>query len=214
MVHKLIVASPNQRLTSEQWQDIREKSHLPDDARDQIEQAIIFYRACKSTISEKPPAQIKKSLKELIIQTKKLDTSLKDLADQTLAMVVLSGIRNPPIIHLYNPVSAIECIAEVQEIMAELSDWIQEGHDKLRNWRSGAGQRRIIITLFVNSLDRIYMEFRGEHIKRTIKQKANATDYIRVVCRIADPEIGNGSIDEAMKTIITACGETRTQRMQ
>lgn len=214
MIHKIILIPPDQTLTSEQWQDIKEKSHLPDEARDQIEQAIIFYRICKSTIGGKSPAQIKKNLKNLTIQAKKLDASLKDLADQTLAMVVLSSIQNPQTIQPYNPASASERIAELQRHLADLSDWIQDGHNKLGNWRPGAGQRKILLTLFIHSLDGIYLEFRGEHIKRTTKEKANATDYIRAVCRVADPKIGNGSIDEAMKTIITAHGETRAQFMR
>jgi hypothetical protein len=61
----------------------------------------------------------------------------------------------------------------------------------------------------VKTLDGIRHEFTGKTIARSDKRRDTSRDYIATVFKIADPEIGAGTIDKAMKNAIT----TRRRRI-
>jgi hypothetical protein len=64
---------------------------------------------------------------------------------------------------------------------------------------------RDVYTLVAN-LDGIRQEFTGKKIKRSEKNNDTSIAYITYVCRLADPDIGRGSIKNAMKDWITRRG--------
>jgi hypothetical protein len=76
----------------------------------------------------------------------------------------------------------------------------------------GRGQRRRdkgLLRDFVLKLDRILLEHTGKQIKRSSKPQQSIVQFVRAACKVFDPRVGNGSIDEAMKAAIAKRGKMR-----
>ncbi len=86
-----------------------------------------------------------------------------------------------------------------------LVDWCDEAARLV-----GRGQRRRdkgLLRDFALKLDRILFEHTGKRIERSSKPQQPIVQFVRAACKVFDPRVGTGSIDEAMKAAIQKRGK-------
>ena len=174
--------------STEQKEQIARLSGIPlseDDAWAMIEGQITIYRSRKAGRRyEASPAQIRHELNLLHKEIGKIFQRLVVLQDRSLLYADYSFKVER---HLLN---------QVDLRFVRLMDEIDDG-------KRGPSTRDIYI--FVSSLDGIRQEFTGKKIKRSAKRDTSR-EYVQLVCKIADPEIGKGTIENAIKNRITSRG--------
>jgi hypothetical protein len=196
------IISSQVEITDEQWDQIVKVSGLPPEARAHIARAIALYRC----MPDYQPSKIRATLKQLSKDTQALCQSLRQLDDNAHAQVVLTitlGSASP------DEQLARQRSASIQRELQVLAEWLNAAGDRVVKGRPGARTRAMLTALIVSELDRILEQFTGTNIARSDKADRPGRQYVQAVCKIADPKIGAGSIDAAMKKRISSRGKLR-----
>ena len=184
------------RLTEEQWTEIVHYSGLPDSVRPIIGRAIALYREYQASIdASMTAAKTRVELDRMSKDTAAVRTRLiKAMANPEARYALTVPIPLPNTI----PEPRHEAHRRLETVVAELqriSQWFGLARDRVTDTKSGAKRRAAPTGLLVHNLDQILTQFTGRRIKRSKKMR----QYVRMVCEIADPNIGPGTIDEAIK---------------
>ena len=89
-------------------------------------------------------------------------------------------------------------------MLQHLSDWLAIAAPRIEGTKPGPNAANVYWLVAV--LDDIREKFTGLRITRSYKDAASK-DYIAGVCQIANPSIGMGTIDAAMKNRIARRGK-------
>jgi hypothetical protein len=187
-------------LTDEQWRETAKLSGIPegkDDARQEIETRIGMFRESQaSDLDRATPAEIRKQLEAQAKLAHDLNSGFSKLLDEPDAYTALIGNLDE---HRRSSDVLDARLSEVLDVLSYL-DWLLS--DALRRVEGGKrGPKATNVYWLVGNLDGIRKQFTGKKITRSYKDDGSRK-YITYVCRIADPHIGGGTIDKAMKARI------------
>jgi hypothetical protein len=180
---------PRFRLTDEQWRKIAELSGIPEaaeEARDYIETTIGIFRESEASELNLVTAG---EIRDLAERAQNLYDRLTKLIEVPSAYTALisefEGQRR---------------LSQVLDVLVGLPKWLLVAAER-RVEADKPGPKAENVYWLVGNLDGIREQFTGEKITRSGKYDSSRK-YITYVCKIADPEIGNGTIDRAMKSRI------------
>jgi hypothetical protein len=192
-------------LSDEDWTKVSRYSGLPPDARPRIGMAIAAYRQSQAVIdARKTSAQIRDQLEGLRDDAdalmKHLEAAIHNNAD---LYVALTFPRRPPKGWPPNTGAVPREVAEqrLRSALFELDRlvcWLGLARDRVPRGKPGAKRQAVPAYFLVNHLNEILERFTGKTITRSTKT-TDTVDYVKTVCRIADPKIGDGTIIEAIK---------------
>jgi hypothetical protein len=115
-----ILTAPPASLTNQQWAAISEYSHLPDEARPQVERAVGLYHLSNIGGS---PAQIRKQLFDLKARVSTVRTQLIETSRSSRGVVALAlGLRNQ--LGKVIPATARTNAQRVIEELTGLEEWL------------------------------------------------------------------------------------------
>jgi len=211
---------PRFPLTDEQWREVAKRSGIPEgvnEARHNIETTVgIFRQFQASDLDEVPSAKIREEFEALADAARNLHDRLSKLIEVRDAYEALAGEPS-----VYNPLDRLSDfvgshqsenmsspvegmtrvdgqrrVSEALDVLLRLPKWLLVAAHRLKAANPGppAGNEYWL----VGSLDGIREQFAGKKITRSYKDDASKK-YITYVCKIADPNIGAGTIDKAMK---------------
>jgi hypothetical protein len=188
---------PRFPLTDEQWEMSAKLSGIAEGAvgaRHDIETTIGIFRAMQaSDLDRVTPAEIRKQLEALAKLAHDLNSGFSKLLDEPDAYTALIGNLEH---RRSSDVLDARRLSEVLDVLSYL-DWLLP--DALCRVESGKrGPKAKNIYWLVGNLDGIREQFAGKKITRSYKDDLSK-EYITHVCRIADPDIGDGTIEKAMK---------------
>jgi hypothetical protein len=181
--------TPRFKLTDKQRDEISRLSGIPKDAADawqMIESCIERYRSRKAHRQYAAhPAEIRKELQALSTATFKLYHRLYLLTE-----------HSPPDLPVLSFKDELGMLREVEkQLFYAASDIV----------KANTGPSTHDVYILVGILDGIREEFTGKKITRSAKRGASR-EYVRTTSQIADADIRNGTIEEAMKRRINRRG--------
>jgi hypothetical protein len=190
--------APQWLLSELEWQKIAKPAGLDAAARQRIENAVATYRYSKNAKLRKPlPAAVKKRLKRAADAAIAYVLALTALGEEEKFKLQhvdddgMYGLRKDG-----NVDGVLSAAVRQAEFLVDLCT-TTEG--QIARGRRSAR----LLHDFVRELDAILFKFSGKHIKRS-----NAPEqFVHAACKIADRELGPGSIEEAMKAVIAGRGE-------
>ena len=153
--------------------------------------------------SEKTRDQLNKANKCALALRTELHRLNKN--NRALSALVAATYPNNALAVLVNKPDARRRLEAASRDISALTWWFRSAHNQV-GW-SKRGPHSEDAYWLVKSLDRILENFTGERISRSYKSES--ADYVRTVVKIADPKIGEGTIDAAMKACIYARGRER-----
>jgi hypothetical protein len=216
---------PRFPLTDEQWEIIVKLSGIPEtaeEARHHIETTIGIFRQFQAgDLGQVPSAKIREELEALADAAKDLHDRLSKLVEVRGAYTALTGA--PSLHSPYSPLDRLPDFAgphqsehlsssvqsmtgldgqrrllQVLDVVRRLPKWLLVAAHRVEAKR---GPKAGNVYWLVGNLDGIRKQFTGKRITRSYKDDGSK-NYISYVCRIADPDIGDGTIDKAMKSRI------------
>ena len=178
---------PSFRLTEEQWKETAKLSGIPegaDDARHDIETRIgIFHETQASDLDRVKPAKICEELEALAEHASDIYSRLSKLLEPD-AYTSLTSEGRLQLLQALDQLRGLPkrlLVARYREVAA-----------------AKRGPKAENVYWLVGNLDGIREQFTGKRITRSYKDDVSKK-YITYVCRIADPDIGDGTIEKAMK---------------
>ena len=214
---------PRLPLTDEQWGEVARLSGIPegaDDARHHVETSLGMFRQFQaSDLDRVTPAKIREELEALAVFAQDLDSRLSKLLQERDAYNAMTGTAS-----LYSPLDRLTDFAgphrsehlpssvqsmtglegqrrllQVLDAVLRLPKWLLVAAHRVEADKRGpkAGS----VYWLVGNLDGIREQFTGKRITRSYKDDLTKR-YVTYVCRIADPDIGSGTIERAMKARI------------
>ena len=218
---------PRFRLTDEQWSEVAKLSEIPEgehDARHHIETTIgIFRQFQASDLDRMTPAKIREEFEALAVLAQDLDSRLSKLVEERDAYNAMTGTAS-----LYSPLdrltdfagphqsehmpSSVQSITgldgqrrylQVLDMVQRLPEWLRVAAQRVE--ADKRGPKTGSVYWLVGNLDGIRERHTAKKITRSYKDDASKK-YITYVCRIADPDIGDGTIEKAMKDRIKRRG--------
>lgn len=213
---------PRLPLKDDQWREIAKLSGIQegaDDARRHIETALGMFRQFRATdLDRMTSAKIGEELGSLADIARDLDSRLNKLIEERDAFTALTGAPN-----LYSPLDRLTDLAgprqsehlpsslegqrrlsQVLDVLLRLPKWLLVAVDRVKADKRGPKAGNVY--WLVGNLDGIREQFTGKKITRSYKDDDVSRKYITYVCKIADPDIGDGTIDNAMKDRIKKTG--------
>jgi hypothetical protein len=188
-------ALPRLRLKDEQWAKVAALSDIPadaDDARRDIEIALGMYREFQMTDQERiPAAVIRKRFRAIAESARNLYDDLDALVRDRQAYEAIAGIRVDP------------TFRQILETLMRLPKRCTIAAHRVEGGKRGPQADNIY--WLIDNLDGIRKQWAGKRITRSYKDE-DSRKYIKYLCSIADPAIGDGTIDNAMKKRIGAVG--------
>jgi hypothetical protein len=166
--------------------------------------AIRSYRQRKSSVNRrKRPSEIRAELKRIQNEIEALTNHLIHVMAHADALFAFMSNHRPPTGWPPNtgPVSehvALQRLASALHELRRLATWLGLARSRVPDRGRGAVQQATRAYFLVNHLNEILERFAGKTITRSSK-RLETVEYVKIVCRIADPKLGDGSIAEAMK---------------
>jgi hypothetical protein len=189
------IPSPHFRLTEEQWKKTAKLSGIPegaDDARHEIEIRIeSFHETQASALDRTKPAKICEGLEAVAERISDACSRLSKLVDANTALTSEGRQQLLQALDALRGVPKQLLVARYREVAA-----------------AKRGPKAASVYWLVGNLDGIREQFTGKKITRSYKDDLSK-EYITYACRIADPDIGDGTIDKAMKARIKRRDRTR-----
>lgn len=185
-------------LTDKQWKMVVVHSGLPSEARPLVGRAIAMYHIGNHARRQGNPAKTRAELAALGKRTLDLRKSLAKLLDNPRAHVALTLGNNSPQ-EFAGAMRDKLAHRRIENAMTELDGlgrWLSVALNRVAKGKPGAKEKALLVQLFVAALDYVLQRFTGRAISRSYKN-----NFVQQVCRIADPEIGRGTIDDAIKRL-------------
>jgi hypothetical protein len=187
---------------SSQWPKIVEYSGLPSAAQNEIVWAIARYRAGMRTLNPTASA-MRDDIGKLAQKAKTLAEGLAQLpmTPRVAVYLTLGMASKEEFVPTLSENRARNRLREECTRVRDLATWLTSAHRAVVVGKRGGRERSLLVTLLVKELDDIRLRHTGRRIIRS-RKRDTSREYITAVCSIADPKIGPGAIEEAMKTVI------------
>jgi len=184
--------SGQENITDDDWHAICAIIPLPKEARLEIDAKIGLYRLWE-TAKGKPSTQVRKTLQRASRTASELTASIKDLGKPEWRQLDLLKPK-----HVER--SAIEFLSTVQDQIIILNEWCLASAMQIKRKRKTS---TFPLRDFVQTLDDELLKHTGRNIKRSKKRTTDQSErFVHMMCNVANPHLGPGSVDEAMKSII------------
>jgi hypothetical protein len=205
-------------LNDEQWNTVAKLSGISADnieARQKFDDIIGTYRRFEVSDAV-PSAKIGKKFKALRNDILVLSNRLLQLTKNPTVHFALTVAKQPegegPFRHSPKRLDAARRLESALAALNDLAGWLENLPDWLAAAaslvdRSKRGPNAANVYWLVAALDAIRERFTGLRISRSGKKNNTSRGYITEVCQIANPNIGSGTIDAAMKRAITRHGK-------
>ncbi len=192
-------------LSDDQWTKIARLSSIPieaHDARRAFENATSMYRRFEVNDSIRiPSAETRNQLEALRNEALSLLSGLVRLIENPDAHFALTAARQPD---EGGPLTLPQTVRldghrrleNAMAVLQHLANWLAIASPRVELTKRGPNTANVY--WFVAALDDVREKFTGLKITRSYKDAASR-DYIAAVCQIANPNIGTGTIDAAMK---------------
>jgi hypothetical protein len=191
-------------LTDEEWQKIANLSGLPAKVRPKIVEVIDVYRSHQANFDiRNKPSSVRRELDELRKSAESLAISLATaLNDVDLWSAVArprpSSNEWPPRTGLVDPKVAVQRITGTLYELQRLRDWLILARAAVPHSKRGSKRQSAPASAAVFMLDEILFKFKKRNLERSNKRN-ETSEYVKAVLLIADPGIGKGTIDQAIK---------------
>jgi hypothetical protein len=191
-------------LTDEQWAEVARHSRLPGEARASVGQAIVTYRHWQRIIDSRPaPREIRAELDRLRSDAegllRRLMAAMSDPDAHVAFVRPLRPLKGwPPGTGPISDEVAHQRLRSATYELERLATWLALARDRIQRGKTGSKRQAIPAYFLINRLNQILEGFTGKTITRSPK-RPDMAKYVKTVCRIADPDIGEGTITEAMK---------------
>jgi len=189
---------PRFPLTDEQWEIIVKLSGIPkkaEEARHHIETTIGIFRQFQAgDLDQVSSAKIREELESLADAAQNLHDRLTDFAGPHQSEHLPSSVQS------MMGLDGQRRLSQVLDVLLRLPKWLLVAKYRGVEAKKGGPQAGNVYWL-VGNLDGIREQFTGKKITRSYKDDLSKK-YITYVCRIADPDIGDGTIDKAMRSRI------------
>jgi hypothetical protein len=191
-------------MSNEQWNEIATLSGLPEAGRSRIKETINLYRSFKDS-SRWPPAEVRDEFKRLRRATGVLLRGLIGLeknADAHFALTVVekSNEDGPLPFSLWTGTKRHDAYRHLKTVKSDLrllAKWFLIASKRVKGKKRGPDTENVY--WLVTRLDVIREMLTGKKLVRSTKRTDTSREYIKAVCKIADPSIGDGTIERAMK---------------
>ena len=185
------------RLTQSQWAEIKCASGLPEEARGEIEGVLDVFRFLQQNIPKLPrTSETQKKLRRIARQAAALVRDVKTDRGVLFALLDVQRRANDvPPRRLAHQLLGQRC-REVER----LREWALAAAASLSQETTIAQKRTNNQRWLVSQLDAILFKHTNKKVSRSSKWPER---YVTACFRAADPRIGSGSIDEAIKEINT-----------
>jgi len=195
-----VVAKSFFRFTDDQWRQIERLSGLPSKAREDVETRVGLFRHCQAVTATRPSqAELRQELGDLHRDAVRLQKRLEELSPWAKQIFWSPDELMPdwedPRLSKTKPPRLKAAISAVTQLVR----WFQFATPQARRQ---PGPNPENVRDLVNELDEILARYTGRHITRSYK--STAADYVTAICKIADPTLGAGTIEAAMKGCISA----------
>jgi hypothetical protein len=202
-------------MSDDEWRTVRGPLDLPESDRSRIGQLVGFYLFLVDERRDKPNAKTREQIEKAYHAAGALRERLNAF-DQRTIETLICGLWDSSKVDALNAEDGArlllgpgarryvrESLAQALQTLKRLSDGVALLEVWLGSRASGIERRptrsRQNLEWLVEALDGIARE-RGTPISRSYKSRSR--DFIVSVASIADPGIGQGSVDEAMKAVI------------
>ena len=192
-------------LSDDQWTEIARLSSIPietHDARRAFENAISMYRRFEVNDSVRvPSAESRNQLEALRTEALSLLSGLARLIENPDTHFALMVARQPDDVGPFTFLQTMRRdghrrLENAMAVLQHLANWLAIASSRVEPTKRGPDTANVY--WFVAALDDVREKFTGLKITRSYKD-AVSRDYIKAVCQIANPNIGTGTIDAAMK---------------
>jgi hypothetical protein len=183
---------PRFRFDQHQWARICRLSGIPasaDEARRDIEILVGIFRQERADDLQPQisPPDIRKELWELAEIARSMYNRLFHLTDSRTAHEALT---------LHEP----QRLSQTLTLLSKLPKWFLVASHRVENRPRGPKTQNVY--WLIGNLDAIRKQWTGRRITRSSKRTDGSRDFIKYVCSIADPHIGTGTVERAMKARI------------
>ena len=184
--------------------EIVRHSGLPEKARPSIGPIINHYREMQGRMKARArPAQLRTELNNLRQEALALADHLAAcFRDPDMYVAFIFSRRPPsgwpprtgPVVDAV----ALQLLVSTLEDLRRLSDWIGLAQERVPHTNRGAQHQSQPAYVAAEFLNEILEQFAGRKVTRSTKRDDTAK-YVKTVLRIADPNIGEGTMVEAIK---------------
>jgi hypothetical protein len=194
------------KMNASQWAAILQSSNLKRNARHKIDWAINLFRGFEQCRPTQSLHVIRRQLRAHSKQALELHSGLSKLAQTPDAVYALTTLAETTK-ELSRPSRRPNDTKHLELMLHELSllsTWLERASYHLPKAKPGAARRAANVVWLVGILDDIrYEHAKDKHakvrIKRSGKEPDSSRKFITVVCQLAEPELGNGTIERAMQ---------------
>jgi hypothetical protein len=210
---------PRLRLTTAQWSEVSKLSSIPNDSgdgRDAIERVLGMFREFQeSELHRKAAAEIRREFHGLAKDARSFYERLSSLMSNRDAYTALIGggaLPSGPLNRLTNRAhhqgsvssagqqrlvqDAHRRLSQICDVLLRSPKWFLIAAYRVKDKKRGPKAENVY--WLVGNLDGIREQYAGKKITRSYKDD-DSVKYIKYVCEIADPSIGSGTIDKAMR---------------
>jgi hypothetical protein len=180
-------------LSDRQWAEIASTvDGLPSEARDLIERQVWFFQQSRG---HRARSEIIADLQEIEAQAAALSKSLNELPLDVLWALTDAG-GNSPTVRRDAPI----LLEKKKRNIEEMRKWAFTAQARYPKQHRSPSKNPDNLRALVSGLDAILFEFTGKHVTRSEK-RGSSLFFVRLVVRAAEPSVGDGSIDEAIKRL-------------
>jgi hypothetical protein len=182
-------------LAEEQWSEIAKAGNLPPEAREEVDFLIGIFRGVEGDVKESRPSKTRRRLES----DRKAVRRLIDNMRAYPAPVVAAMIYGDPGRDASNPIAMSQRLQQHIENLSRLEAWFEVALKRVIPRKTGR-DASIGIEL-VKRLDALIYKYAGKNISRS-ENKTATRPFVTTVLQIAFPNIGKGSVDEAIKATV------------
>ena len=185
------------RFTSEQWKLLATPLGLPLAARAELQSTIdIFQRFRDSSAEQLSAGKMKKQLKVVSRDCDRLLRGLKALDSRALRALISDSDPSSP----RRARDGLETFVERQDQILALRNWCNLAVKRTGPDASGPAAQAANLEWLVRGIGGVLSRHKDIPLRRT----KLIISFVEEACRIAIPNVGGSSIDEAMKSVIAS----------
>lgn len=188
-------------MSDDAWERIGPRHALPDEARGRIDDRIRCFLAFERGMKDRDPATARSRLESAVKATDALIEALKSLPLEAVnALTLLEATARNHISANVNPLHMFDrmLLSRIEEL-EKLKGWLALGASRLVAKPSGdnASNRYWL----ASELDVLFHKYTGRRLDRSSKGSHTPRDFVAAVFKLADPRIGDGSIEQALREV-------------
>lgn len=189
------------QMSDDEWRRANAPVRLPECARGEIDWAIGLFRTFQRAARARDPQGTKKSLARVQKRTRALLKTFDALDQESIQTMLLPSPKEAASKPFHSPSHLPAMIERLEALRGEiksLDTWLDAALKRVSRKPTRSSDNLVWL---VGRLDGILRRHRESGVTRSYKNKTTVEFVDNVVC-IADPDIGPGSVEEAIKAVV------------